>query len=58
MIMQTRRVTPQEMPDLADPGDPRRLHSDAPLLDAWLRFTERAATGELTPMSVPGHKQR
>jgi arginine decarboxylase len=41
----------------ADPGDPRGLRSDAPLLDGWLRFTEQAAAGQLTPMSVPGHKQ-
>jgi arginine decarboxylase len=48
-------------PDLAplpDPRDPRGLRSDAPLLDAWLRFTARARAGALTPMSVPGHKQR
>ncbi len=38
--------------------DPRGLRGDAPLLDAWLRFTEQARAGGLTPMSVPGHKQR
>ena len=43
---------------MVDPRDPRGLRGDAPLLDAWLRSTERAAAGELTPMSVPGHKQR
>src|SRR6202042_1136428 len=32
--------------------------ADAPLLDAWLRFTAQADAGALTPMSVPGHKQR
>ncbi len=58
LVMHTGRVTLREMPDPADPRDPRGLRSDAPLLDAWLRFTERAAAGELTPMSVPGHKQR
>ena len=58
LVMHTRRVTLREMPGPADPRDPRGLRSDAPLLDAWLRFTERAAAGELTPMSVPGHKQR
>ncbi len=42
----------------ADPRDPRGLRTDAPLLDAWLRFTARAEAGLLTPMSVPGHKQR
>ena len=41
-----------------DPRDPRGLRGDAPLLDAWLRFTEAARAGQLTPMSVPGHKQR
>ncbi len=41
-----------------DPRDPRGLRSDAPLLDAWLRFSAQAQAGELTPMSVPGHKQR
>jgi arginine decarboxylase len=41
-----------------DPRDPRGLRADAPLLDAWLRFSARAGAGELTPMSVPGHKQR
>jgi arginine decarboxylase len=41
-----------------DPRDPRGLRADAPLLDAWLRSTAQAQAGELTPMSVPGHKQR
>src|SRR5258706_15086825 len=41
-----------------DPRDPRGLRSDAPLLAGWLSFTAQAAAGELTPMSVPGHKQR
>src|SRR5215469_7761705 len=58
LVMHTKRVTLREMPGAVDPRDPRGLRSDAPLLDAWLRFTERAAAGELTPMSVPGHKQR
>ena len=43
---------------MTDLRDPRGLRGDAPLLDAWLRFTAQAAAGELTPMSVPGHKQR
>ena len=43
---------------MTDPRDPRGLRPDAPLLDGWLRFTAQAAAGELTPMSVPGHKQR
>ncbi|MBO0773061.1 MAG: DegT/DnrJ/EryC1/StrS family aminotransferase [Actinobacteria bacterium] len=42
----------------ADPRDPRGLRADAPLLDAWLRFTDPARVPALTPMSVPGHKQR
>jgi arginine decarboxylase len=41
-----------------DARDPRGLRSDAPLLDAWLRFSAQAQAGQLTPMSVPGHKQR
>ena len=44
--------------DSPDPRDPRGLRADAPLLDAWLRSTAQAEAGELTPMSVPGHKQR
>jgi arginine decarboxylase len=35
-------------------SDPRALRGDAPLLDAWLRFQERAPT----PFTIPGHKQR
>ena len=38
--------------------DPLKLRGEAPLLDAWLRVTEQAEAGQLTPMSVPGHKQR
>jgi arginine decarboxylase len=41
-----------------DPRDPRGLRRDAPLLNAWLAFSGQAAAGTLTPMSVPGHKQR
>jgi arginine decarboxylase len=44
--------------DARDPRDPQGLAADAPLLDAWLRFTAQAEAGALTPMSVPGHKQR
>ncbi len=36
------------------PTDPRSLRSDAPLLDAWLRFQENPPT----PFTIPGHKQR
>ena len=43
---------------MTDPRDPLGLRPDAPLLDAWLRFTAQAEAGALTPMSVPGHKQR
>ena len=41
-----------------DPRDPRMLRTEAPLLDAWLRSTAKAAAGALTPMSLPGHKLR
>ena len=48
------------MADLRDPDprDPLGLRADAPMLAAWLAFTRQAELGELTPMSVPGHKQR
>ncbi|HTP15741.1 MAG TPA: hypothetical protein VMK13_07875 [Streptosporangiaceae bacterium] len=46
------------MTDVSDLRDPRGLRADAPLLEAWLRFTAQAEAGQLTPMSVPGHKQR
>ncbi|GAB3842495.1 aminotransferase class I/II-fold pyridoxal phosphate-dependent enzyme [Dactylosporangium cerinum] len=36
------------------PTDPRGLRGDAPLLDAWLRFSENPPT----PFTIPGHKQR
>lgn len=36
------------------PTDPRGLRTDAPLLDAWLRFREQPPT----PFTIPGHKQR
>ena len=49
---------PRDPSDPGDPRDPRGLAADAPLLDAWLRFTAQAEAGTLTPMSVPGHKQR
>src|SRR6266550_7865336 len=51
----SRPAAPMEM---ADPRDPQGLRSDAPLLDAWLRFTAQAEAGLLNPMAVPGHKQR
>src|SRR5262249_35860804 len=34
------------------------LRADAPLLDAWLGSSAQAQAGRLTPMTVPGHKQR
>jgi lysine decarboxylase len=64
LIMQTGRMADTGAPATRDPGgprdarDPRGLRADAPLLDAWLRFTSQAEAGLLTPMSVPGHKQR
>ncbi|MBV9381470.1 MAG: hypothetical protein JOY82_24160 [Streptosporangiaceae bacterium] len=42
----------------ADPRDPLGLAADAPLLAAWLNWTELAESGRLTPMCTPGHKQR
>jgi hypothetical protein len=54
----TSRPARPGWPGRPDARDPRGLRSDAPLLDAWLRFTAQAQAGELTPMSVPGHKQR
>ena len=43
---------------VTDPRDPRGLAADAPLLDA-LAAVHRGGGGRgLTPMSVPGHKQR
>jgi arginine decarboxylase len=59
--MTTRTSDPrgaQDSPAPADPRDPLGLAADAPLLAGWLRFTAAAAADELTPMSVPGHKQR
>src|SRR5215475_1481972 len=47
-----------DLAGLPDARDPRGLRSDAPLLDAWLRCIAMAQAGALTPMSVPGHKQR
>jgi arginine decarboxylase len=53
--MQTEQMTNTGAPD---PRDPRGLRTDAPLLDAWLNFTGQVEAGLLTPMCVPGHKQR
>lgn len=54
-VLHTGAMTESGSPD---PRDPRGLRADAPLLDAWLRSTAQAEAGQLTPMSVPGHKQR
>ncbi len=51
-------IDPPAPPQPPDPRDPRGLRRDAPLLDAWLTYTERVEAGELLPMGVPGHKQR
>ena len=53
-VRQTKRVTELRF----DPRDPLGLRDDAPMLAAWLDFTRQADTGQLLPMSVPGHKQR
>ncbi len=53
--MHTEQMTDTGAPD---PRDPRGLRTDAPLLDAWLNFTAQVEAGQLTPMCVPGHKQR
>jgi arginine decarboxylase len=53
VVLHTKRVTVSD-----DPRDPLGLRADAPMLAAWLDFTRLAAAGDLTPMSVPGHKQR
>jgi arginine decarboxylase len=53
--MHTEQMTNTGAPD---PRDPRGLRTDAPLLDAWLNFTAQVEAGMLTPMCVPGHKQR
>ena len=44
--------------DLVDSRDPLGLAADAPLLQAWLRFSAGTAEGRVTPFTIPGHKQR
>jgi lysine decarboxylase len=44
--------------DPRDPRDPLGLAPDAPLLAAWLNWVNLAEAGRLTPMTIPGHKQR
>ena len=41
-----------------DPRDPRGYAADAPLLEAWLRFTADVRDGRTMPFSIPGHKHR
>ncbi len=41
-----------------DPRDPRGYAPDAPLFEAWLRFTGHQRAGRVTPFSIPGHKHR
>jgi lysine decarboxylase len=41
-----------------DPRDPRGYAADAPLLQAWLRFTADVRDGRSMPFSIPGHKHR
>lgn len=43
---------------MTDPRDPRGYAGDAPLFDAWLRFTSETAAGRVAPFSIPGHKHR
>lgn len=38
--------------------DPLGLAPDAPLLAGWLNYVAQAEAGQLTPMTIPGHKQR
>jgi arginine decarboxylase len=45
-------------PEPPDPRDPLGLASDAPLLDAWLRFGAAVREGTALPFTIPGHKQR
>jgi lysine decarboxylase len=41
-----------------EPQDPLGLAHDAPLLDAWLRFSAAVRDGTVIPFTIPGHKQR
>jgi lysine decarboxylase len=45
-------------PEPRDPTDPLGLASDAPLLEAWLRFGAAVRDGTMLPFAIPGHKQR
>ncbi len=56
--MITSTAGPQDRRQSPDPRDPLGLAADAPLLAGWLDWMRRAAAGELTPMTTPGHKQR
>jgi lysine decarboxylase len=48
----------ERSPDLVDSRDPLGLAADAPLLQAWLRFSAGTRDGRVTPFTIPGHKQR
>ena len=56
--MITTSSGPQDPRVAADPRDPLGLAADAPMLAAWLDWMQRAGSGELNPMTTPGHKQR
>ncbi|MFH8252647.1 aminotransferase class I/II-fold pyridoxal phosphate-dependent enzyme [Microbacterium sp. B2969] len=43
---------------MTDSRDPRGYRTEAPLFDAWLRFSDGARDGSLTPFTIPGHKHR
>src|SRR6478735_9651230 len=49
-----RQETWLQAPGGPVPTDPRGLRDEAPLLDAWLRFSEDPPV----PFTIPGHKQR
>src|SRR5690348_11556447 len=56
-VSHTRRVI-MNSAEPPDPRDPLGLAPDAPLLAAWLAWMQQADSGQLLPMSTPGHKQR
>jgi len=56
-VPHTRRVI-MNSAQPPDSCDPLGLAADAPLLAAWLDWMRQAESGQLLPMSTPGHKQR
>ena len=56
--MITTSSGPQDQQPAADAWDPLGLAPDAPMLAAWLDWMRRAGSGELNPMTTPGHKYR